>query len=267
MTHQAAPTRREDAESFDDADVARCYRHRPPYAPAALAHVRALAPRRQRALDLGCGPGKIALELAPYFTSVDAVDPSEPMLDVAREAGAPNVRWVHATAEDAPLSGPYDLATAGTSIHWMQHAVVFPRLRSVLHEDACIAILYGDRPHDPPWQADTDAFLQRWLPRMGRVYDPAFGTGAPHERWIDGMERATFISAVTRSVEELVACEHSRATWTRARMGDALAAEFDRELGALLAPFARGGLLHFEVRTRVVWGRPRSTLAPDEREA
>jgi ubiquinone/menaquinone biosynthesis C-methylase UbiE len=255
------PTRSSDAEAFDDADVARCYRHRPPYAPAAIAHVISLATQRKRALDLGCGPGKVALELAPHFESVDAVDPSQPMLDVARKSGTRNVRWICSTTEQAPLEDHYDLVTAGTSIHWMDHAVVFPRLRKLLDARGFVAVLHGDRPHEPPWAAEWDPFLRRWLSRMGRTYDPVLWSRSPHERWIDIAGRETFTADVTRSVAEMVECEHSRATWARARMGAALAAELDRELTALLEPYTRDGLLHFRVQTHVVWGVPRSEPA------
>jgi len=138
----------------------------------------------------------------------------------------------------------------------MDHTVVFPRLRKLLDGRGFVAVLNGDQPHAPPWAAEWDVFWRRWLPRMGRVY--GLWSASQHERWIDVAGRETFTADVTRSVAELVECEHSRATWTRTRMGSALAAEFDRELTALLDPHARDGLLHFQVQTRVVWGVPRS---------
>ena len=78
------------------------------------------------------------------FEAVDAVDPSQPMLDVARESGVPNVRWICSTTEHAPLEDSYDLVTAGTSIHWMDPAVVFPRLRKLLDGRGFVAVLNGD---------------------------------------------------------------------------------------------------------------------------
>ncbi len=105
-----------NGSTFEDEDVARCYQYRAPYAPALYDHLVEIAPATHRALDLGCGPGKIAHGLAARFDVVDAVDPSAAMIAIARERPSA-IRWIQATSEDAKLAGPYDLVTAGASIH------------------------------------------------------------------------------------------------------------------------------------------------------
>src|SRR5258707_346708 len=106
------------AAAFDDLDVARCYAHRPPYAPALYEFLFGLVPRRQCLVDLGCGPGKIATTLAGHFADVVAIDPAIAMIETARAANPqPNIRWLQVSAEDAALPDQIDLVTAGTSIH------------------------------------------------------------------------------------------------------------------------------------------------------
>ncbi|CAN5519921.1 hypothetical protein BH20ACT2_BH20ACT2_18140 [soil metagenome] len=46
---------------------------------------RDLCPPRGRALDFGCGVGRLSLALTAHFDAVDGVDVSEPMLGQARE--------------------------------------------------------------------------------------------------------------------------------------------------------------------------------------
>ena len=58
---------------------------------------------------------------------------------------------------------------------------------------------------------------------------------------------------------DFVICQHSRATWRRAAMGDALAAEFDAALSALMRPFATDGMLELEIVSDLTWGAARST--------
>jgi SAM-dependent methyltransferase len=69
------------------------------------------APRR--ALDFGCGVGRLVLALATRCESVVGVDVSEDMLAEARtlceRAGAKNVQFVRGDAALASLAGPYDL--------------------------------------------------------------------------------------------------------------------------------------------------------------
>lgn len=242
--------------TFEDEDVARCYRHRAPYAPALHDLLIELVPSTRKALDLGCGPGKLAHELMGRFDAVDAVDPSAAMITVARETPSA-VRWICAPAETAELSGPYDLVTAGASIHWMDHAAVFPKLRGCMSAGATIAFVEGDSAFAPPWQDAWNALIRRWLQRVGNPYDPSYTRGMQaHRAWVDIRGERTFEFEHAQPPETFIAKEHSRATWARCKLG-ALAAEMDAELSAILAPYVRDGLLRFNVQTRVMWGSPR----------
>ena len=248
---------------FDDADVAGKYLLRAPYAAELYEFLREFVPKPRRALDLCCGPGKIAGQLATWFERVDAVDSSLPMLQRAQmlHSGVNNIRWIHAAAEDAVLEGPYDIVTIGTAAHWMDHGVVFPKLAGLLAADGVLAMIEGDRPHEPPWEASWMAFVRRWLTRIGLEYDKAaFGNAVTaHERWMNVAGRRTFGFDYRQSVSDFVACQHSRATWTIKQLGAAVAAEFDRELTEMLVPFARDGQLEFSLQTNLVWGTPCSS--------
>src|SRR6185312_6321948 len=123
--------RERGAAIFAAQDVAASYHGRPPYAPALYAALLALTPARTRALDLGCGPGKVARVLADHFAEVVALDRSAAMLSVGRAEDAgrhPNIRWVEARAEDYGDEAGFDLVVAGASIHWFDPAVLFPKL-------------------------------------------------------------------------------------------------------------------------------------------
>ena len=59
-----------------------------------------------------------------------------------------------------------------------------------------------------------------------------------------------------QSVEDYLACLHSRATFTLEAMGTQLAREFDTAAAEVLTPHARSGRLSFSQRTRIEWGFP-----------
>src|SRR6476620_8923697 len=74
-----------------------------------------------RLLDVGCGPGVLAIELARRFEQAIGLDPDAEMLaEAARRAaaaGIANVRWVRARAEQIPALnlGTFKLVTFGQS--------------------------------------------------------------------------------------------------------------------------------------------------------
>jgi SAM-dependent methyltransferase len=258
---------------FGEADVIRCYAARPPYAPALYKALLARVPRRGRALDLGCGPGKIAIVLADHFAKVVALDPSAGMIAVGKAADAgrhDNIAWVQASAEAYESAAGFDLVTAGTSIHWPDHAVLFPKLA---RWTSLLAIITGDAPKTPLCGEDAWLdFLKRWLavmaertPGVRRAYDPAglAAEGRRHEAWMDIAGRECFAHTARQSVEDFIASQHSRATWSRAAMGATLSAEFDQELDALMRPFARGGMLALDLESELTWGTPLATPQRD----
>ncbi|HJY86085.1 MAG TPA: methyltransferase domain-containing protein [Candidatus Acidoferrales bacterium] len=98
------------------------------------AHVAWLQPRaNERVLDLACGPGTLAVELARYGCSVYALDLAEGMITVAQVAARQRrlraIYFAVADAEQLPLpGGRFDLVTCAFSFP------VFPTARKALDE-------------------------------------------------------------------------------------------------------------------------------------
>lgn len=256
------PVDRHGAAEFEDEGVVETYAHRPAYPDALIARLLALMPSRGRVLDLGCGPGKLAWALFPYVTKVVAVDPSAAMLRVARGLGDDpdgKIQWVHSRAEDLELCTGFDLAVAGASIHWMEPAILFPKLAAALAPRAPVAIVNGDAPTEAPWISAYEGVVIHWVERLGgRWKDERHRRRtAAHEPWLPEEGREHFVREVTQSLEDLIACEHSRATWSRRRMGP-LAEAFDADLRVALSPWTRDGLLTYEMETSLTWGFPAS---------
>jgi SAM-dependent methyltransferase len=66
---------------------------------------------RLRVLDMGCGTGWLACELAARGHTVTGADPARAMLDIARRRpGADKVSWVETDAASLSLAARFDLA-------------------------------------------------------------------------------------------------------------------------------------------------------------
>jgi len=96
-----------------------------------------------RLLDVGCGPGVIALRLAHLFDAVSGVDPDADMLDEARraatETGTANASWAQVRAEDLPSGlGAFRVITFAQSFHWMDRPKVAAAVRSMIEPDGAV---------------------------------------------------------------------------------------------------------------------------------
>jgi SAM-dependent methyltransferase len=233
-------------------------RHRAPYARAAIEFLVGLVdPSVQAVLDLGAGTGNVARELAPSVDRVDAIEPSATM--IAEGKRLPNghdarLRWIHAAAEDAPLAPPYGLATAGSSLHWMDWDVVLPRVASALTSTAMLAILETE---DPLWTAAgpiQDAIVRHSIHQ---------GTWRKIDLIASLVERGRFTRVGARSFtepfrqndDELVGGLLSSSSLSAVRIGADGAAAFADEVRRG-APRDKRGLVTRKVVTSVVWGRP-----------
>jgi SAM-dependent methyltransferase len=256
---------------FRDRSVAEAYPHRPPY-PAATFDFLAglLADLPNAVLDIGCGTGDIARRLAPLVGWLDAVDPSAAMIAQGRQqpgGGAANLNWLEALAEEAELSPPYGLITAGESLHWLDWELVLPRFFEVLDARGSLALIecgWGSSP----------AVTDRVVPLIAR-YSTNRGY-RPYNLLDELTTRGLFTAAGTRrvgpepwqpTIDEYIECRHSQNGLSRERMG-ASAAAFDEELrAALLALCDEGAItlhddrLALHVTATITWGRPHSRNA------
>ena len=84
--------------------------------------IKNLSANKGAVLDIGCGSGILAFELAKYYDRVVAVDLSEKMLDIARQKrAAPNIEYIQMDVSSLELDRQFDLIVSATTFHHLKH--------------------------------------------------------------------------------------------------------------------------------------------------
>jgi trans-aconitate methyltransferase len=145
------------AEAFKDQRVVDAYMYRPPYPNEVFDILSGLITGEHRAvLDVGAGSGDIARQLVDKVERIDAVDFSLQMIEKGKRlpnGNHPHLQWIYGKVEDVPLTPPYALVTAGSSIHWTEWPIAFPRFHSMLTPNGFLALIYR-RTLPMPWDDD-----------------------------------------------------------------------------------------------------------------
>jgi len=255
-------------------------RGRLPYAPGlaeAIAGCLGLD-GRGRLLDVGCGPGIVALRLAHLFEEVVGLDADAEMLAAAARRATEhrigNARWVHARAEHLPAGlGTFRVATFAASFHWMERERVAAAVFAIIEPGGAFVQVGVERANDPdtlpypqPPREAIDDLRRHYLGSVRRAGQGVLRYGTPDGEdavvrgagfgpietvWVPGRE------VLVRTADDVIAGELSMSGSAPHLFGDRLSA-FEADLRALLVEASPAGLFaeqtgDTEVR---VWRRP-----------
>jgi SAM-dependent methyltransferase len=145
--------------------------YRPPYPDAFLSHLRNAARTTGHGvlLDLACGPGRIAIPMAPHFRRVVAVDIEPEMIAVgkqrANQLGITTIDWRVTAAEQLQLApASVELVTIGEAFHRLDQRRMLHLANEWLVQDGMLATLAGESiwSGPEPWKRIVVAVANRW---------------------------------------------------------------------------------------------------------
>jgi SAM-dependent methyltransferase len=152
-------------------DAARYYSTGRPVYPRLLSQRIAAViglTRAHAVLDVGTGPGFLAIDFARHAGTVTGLDPSLEMLEVARanaqRAGAA-IAFTQGTSYDIGSQfGRVRLTTFGRSFHWTDRAATLLALDAITDAGGAVALI-GDRFPEVPdnaWRPAFEALLDSY---------------------------------------------------------------------------------------------------------
>lgn len=239
------------------ASTAELYaQFRPPY-PAEFFHrvAQELKLTKQHTLlDIGTGPGLLAIGFAPYVGHVTAVDPEPAMLAMARKVMArtgQKVDLVEGRAEDLlPGVGPFDVVTIGRALHWIDREALDPLLARLVKPDGVVVICGSSSARDGrnAWLDAYSAARRAWSDET--LWQQSGKGERTHRELVALLERIGFKAAEVIRIETVheVGANYlaQRVLTFSSSSPAALGEKVDAMLAdveAILAPFCRNGRL------------------------
>ncbi|MBV8513599.1 MAG: class I SAM-dependent methyltransferase [Xanthobacteraceae bacterium] len=209
---------------------------------------------QHRVLDLGCGPGQLAIGFAYFSGEVIGIDPEPRMLAIAASAAeglTPNVTFrLGSSFELDRALGNFRLVTMGRSFHWMDRSETLRTLDGMIEHGGAVALFRESHVdvQENQWYKEWRTVTERYAkddPARARRHDSRWPS---HEQVLlsSPFSQLELVSVVGRrqsTIDGLIERARSMSSLARERIGDR-AAELERDLSTLLTSVpSMGGLV------------------------
>lgn len=227
---------------------------RPTYPPLLARRVADLLDLdgTQAVLDLGTGPGFLALDFAPFARSVTGLDPEPEMLRVARrsaERAGRSIDFVLGSSHDlSPALGHFRLVTIGRAFHWMDRSETLQALDALIDPGGGVALFSESYPPVPAnaWYAAFQQAVDSYA-----THDPARERLASHkdheavllESAFSHLERIAVLEPRRTTLAHMVDRALSFAKAWQGRDGSRLD-DLANDVRTVLAPYIVDGAIH-----------------------
>ena len=173
-------------------------------------------------------------------------------------ADAASLTFTCASTEAFELRGPYSLIIAAESLHWMEWAVIFPKITASLVRGGQLALVEGRHFFGLPW----DQALLQLIPKYSTNLD-----FEPYDLLTELEDRGLFEEkgrCVTRtrsfsqSLDDYVESFHTRNGFSRDRMRPERADAFDDAVRALAKPHCPDDIVRGQTQAELIFGNPKA---------
>jgi cyclopropane fatty-acyl-phospholipid synthase-like methyltransferase len=224
-------------------------RYREPYPPKFFERVAKQLGLRgdESLLDVGCGPGLLAIGFAPSVGRCTGLDPETAMIAAAKAAAAEAgvaLSLIHGRIEEFPATQTYDVITIGRALHWMERGTTLPVLDRLVPDSGRILICRAFSAETPEtaWVKRYEEARRSWAAepeeRRHRIDPKEWFAGSCFR----GLGEALVTEYRKVTVADLVGRALSKSNTSPEVLGDRKS-RFEKAIAEVLKPFVHDGVL------------------------
>jgi SAM-dependent methyltransferase len=231
-------------------------RYREPYPPTFFKNIaeQIALSGNESLLDIGCGPGLLAIGFAPFVGRCVGIDPEAAMIAAAMVSAAKagvDLSLIHARIEEFSMAGAFDIVTIGRALHWLDRGTALPVLERITSNFARILICGASTVDTPasPWMKSYNDVRHSWAKDHEDKRDRLDG-----KMWFEGssfreLETLSVTECSQVTIADLVGRALSKSYTSPEALGERRAV-FEAQINAALEPFAQNGILQEQVVAR-----------------
>jgi cyclopropane fatty-acyl-phospholipid synthase-like methyltransferase len=210
-------------------------------------------------LDIGCGPGLLAIGFAPFVGRCTGLDPEAAMIAAAKAAAAETgveLSLIHGRIEELPTTQTYDVITIGRALHLMERSAALTVLEQVVSDSGRILICgaSGIETPETAWLKPYKEVCRAWTSRPGEK------RGSDGTEWFanscfGGLGKTSVTVCHQVTISDLVGRALSKSSTSSEILAKGRA-RFEAEIAAALGPFMQDGVLQEQIVAQAsIFGR------------
>ena|ERR1019366_1500706 len=157
-------------------------------------------------LDVGCGPGMLAIGFAPFVGSCTGLDPEPGMIAAAKDAAAQAgvaLSLIEGRIEEFSTTQTYDVITIGRAHHWLERIPTLAVLDRILGPSSGRILICRASSVETP---ETP-----WVKPYRKVRS-AWASGRPEEKQYRILPNEWFVDSCFSEIGEISATERRQVT-------------------------------------------------------
>lgn len=144
--------------------------------------------RRESLLDVGCGPGLLAIGFAPFVGYATGLDPEPAMIAAAEAAAAEagvGIALIRGRIEQFSPQTAFDVVTIGRALHWLEREATLAVLRRIVASSGRVLVCGASNLESPvsPWLKAYNDVRRSWHAEAGRGARLDVKAGLPVAAW------------------------------------------------------------------------------------